>query len=48
MAALAAPAIVLAHEVRDVGEYQFVVGFIDEPVFAGQKSGLEFLVTVSE
>ncbi|HEY6570769.1 MAG TPA: hypothetical protein VIZ22_10780 [Candidatus Limnocylindrales bacterium] len=34
----------LAHEVRDVGEYTVVVGFIDEPVFVGQKSGLEFFV----
>jgi hypothetical protein len=35
----------LAHEERTVGDYGFVVGFIDEPVFTGQKSGLEFLVT---
>jgi hypothetical protein len=34
-----------AHEERDVGTYGFVVGFIDEPVFAGQKSGLEFFVS---
>ena len=33
-----------AHEERDVGDYSFEVGFIDEPVFTGQKSGLEFFV----
>ena len=38
----------MAHEVREVGEYTFVVGFIDEPVFTGQKSGLEFFVTRGE
>ena len=43
---LAAPAGVLAHETRDVldGQYQMVVGFMNEPVFAGDKSGLEFWV----
>ena len=41
---LAAP--VAAHEVRDVAGYQFVVGFIGEPVFTNQKSGLEFEVTL--
>ena len=35
----------LAHEEREVGEHTFEVGFIDEPVFVGQKSGLEFLVS---
>lgn len=43
---LAAPA--LAHETRQVGEYEFVVGFIAEPVFTGQKSGLEFSVSRGE
>ena len=33
---------VMAHESRDVGEHTYIVGFIDEPVFTGQKSGLEF------
>lgn len=32
----------LAHESRDVGDHTYVVGLIDEPVFTGQKSGLEF------
>jgi hypothetical protein len=34
----------LAHEEREIGDYSFEVGFIDEPVFTGQKSGLEFFV----
>ena len=38
----------LAHEERDVGDYSFVVGFIDEPVFTGQKSGLEFFISRGE
>lgn len=41
--ALAAPAD--AHDVRQVGDYEFVVGFIGEPVFTGEKSGLELVVT---
>ena len=40
--AIAAPA--LAHEERTVGVYSMEVGLIDEPVFTGQKSGLEFSV----
>ena len=43
LAALAAPA--LAHEERDVGDYSFEVGLINEPVYVGQSSGLEFHVT---
>lgn len=39
-----ATGVVLAHEERDVAGYTFEVGFIDEPVFVGQKSGFEFLV----
>ena len=33
-----------AHEQRDVGEYTFTVGFLEEPVFTGQKSGLDLRV----
>jgi hypothetical protein len=40
--ALIGPA--MAHEHRHVGDYEMVVGFIDEPVYTGQKSGLEFSV----
>ena len=43
---LAAPTA--AHEQRTVGDYDFVVGFIGEPVFTGQKSGLEFSVMSGE
>jgi hypothetical protein len=39
---------VLAHETREVGEYTVTVGFIGEPVFTGQKSGLEFRVLRGE
>ena len=35
----------LAHEERDVGDYSVEVGFIGEPVFVGDTSGLEFHVT---
>jgi len=34
----------LGHEERPVGPYTLVVGLIDEPVFVGQKSGLELFV----
>ncbi len=44
---LVAPAMVEAHETRTIadGRYQIVVGFMNEPVFAGDKSGLEFWVS---
>jgi hypothetical protein len=41
--ALAAPSV-LAHEERDVGDYTVEVGFIDEPVFVGERSGLDLFV----
>jgi hypothetical protein len=46
-ALLAAPLTADAHEVRQLadGKYQIVVGFMDEPVYAGDKSGLEFFVS---
>ena len=34
--------VAAAHEEREVGDHTYIVGFIDEPVFTGQKSGLEF------
>ena len=46
--ALIAVGPVAAHEERDVGAYQFVVGFIGEPVYAGQKSGLELMVSQND
>jgi hypothetical protein len=47
LAALAA-STALAHEDREVAGYELEVGFIDEPVYAGQKSGLELGVTRDE
>ena len=45
--ALALPAAVEAHESRVIADsqYEIVVGFMNEPVFAGDKSGLEFWVS---
>ena len=40
--------VALAHEERTVGDYGFVVGFIDEPVYTGQKSGLELMITQAD
>lgn len=37
-----------AHESREVGEYTFVVGFLDEPVFTGEESGLDLRVSRGE
>jgi hypothetical protein len=44
---LASPLAAEAHETRTIadGQYQIVIGFMNEPVFAGDKSGLEFWVT---
>ncbi|MGZ8482075.1 MAG: hypothetical protein ACXWWL_00810 [Candidatus Limnocylindria bacterium] len=36
---------VSGHESRDIGHISIVVGFIDEPVYSGEKSGLELRVT---
>lgn len=38
----------LAHESRDVGPYTFVVGFLDEPVYAGLKSGLDLRISTGD
>lgn len=41
------PAAALAHERRPVaGKYQFVVGFLNEPAFAGQMNGIDLRVTI--
>lgn len=34
-----------AHERRTVGPYQFVVGFLDEPAFAGTINGIDLTIT---
>jgi hypothetical protein len=46
--ATVAAAPVLAHEQRQVAGYSFEVGFIDEPVYVGQRTGLELIVTKDE
>lgn len=38
----------LAHESRDIDDINMVVGFIDEPAYSGQKSGLDLRVTHHE
>ena len=35
----------LAHESRDIDDITMVVGFLEEPVYSGQKSGLDLRVT---
>jgi hypothetical protein len=47
IAAVAAP-LTLAHEENDLGAYAMEIGFIDEPVFVGQESGLELGVSKGE
>ena len=37
----------LAHEQREVGDYTLTVGFIDEPVYIGSRSGLELRVATT-
>lgn len=37
-----------AHEHREVGEYSIEVGFLDEPVYTGDKSGLDLFVAHHE
>ena len=36
---------VAAHEQRDVGDYTLAVGFLNEPVFSGEESGLDLRVS---
>jgi hypothetical protein len=43
---LAVPAS--AHESREVGEYEFVVGWYDEPVYTGGKNGPEVFISELE
>lgn len=44
---LALPAMVSAHEQRDVGLYHFVVGFLNEPPVATQMNGIDVTVTTT-
>ena len=45
LATLVGTGTILAHESRDLDDITMVVGFLDEPVYVGQKSGLELRVT---
>jgi len=45
LASVAGIGSVAAHEERDVGDYTIEVGFLNEPVYSGEESGLELLVT---
>jgi hypothetical protein len=39
------PSPAYAHERRDVGKYQFVVGFLNEPAFQDEPNGIDLAVT---
>ncbi len=45
---IAVPLVALAHERREVGKYDLVVGWTGEPAFASQKNGLDLTVTNRE
>lgn len=45
LASLAGIGVAAAHESRAVGDYTFTVGFLNEPVYSGDKSGLDLRVT---
>ena len=47
MTGIAVP-LALAHEDNDLGEYAMEIGLIDEPVYVGEASGLEFGVSKGE
>jgi hypothetical protein len=47
-AVIAIPGLAAAHERRDVDRYTFVVGWIVEPAFEGQKNGIDLRVTNTE
>jgi hypothetical protein len=39
------PLVASAHEHRDVGKYEFVVGFMNEPAFEGEQNGVWVQIT---
>ena len=45
LAPAAAPRPAHAHETRDVGDYQFVVGWSGEPAFEGLKNGISLRIS---
>ncbi len=48
LALLLLPSAAVAHEPRQVGKYDFVVGWLVEPAFAGEKNGLDLRITDRE
>lgn len=40
LAALVVPGIASAHEHREIGEYEFVVGFANEPAYENEQNGI--------
>ncbi len=48
IAVFAIPGAVFAHEHRDVGNYVFVVGFINEPAFEGEQNGVSVRITTKD
>jgi len=45
LATIVGAGVVSGHESRDIGHITMVVGLLDEPVYSGQKSGLDLRVT---
>ncbi len=45
LAAILLPLVASAHEHRDVGKYEFVVGFKNEPAFEGEQNGVYVEIT---
>jgi hypothetical protein len=48
MSGLLLPSILFAHEHREVGKYEFVVGFLNEPAFEGEQNGISVRITNHE
>ena len=48
LAMLVGTGVTHAHESREVGDVTMVVGLLDEPVYSGQKSGLDLRVSHGE
>lgn len=48
LALIVGTGVASAHESREVGEYTLTVGFLEEPVYSGDKSGLDLRVARGE
>ena len=48
LALLLLPSTAVAHEPRQVGKYNFIVGWFVEPAFAGEMNGLDLRITDRE